>query len=530
MWEWWARARRVAGKPELVASYKLLAVATVDATAQTLFELPDQWERLIDALGDLNRTPAFESVLRAMRDRATLATIELEYVDVDFRDEYVNHYATTYRPLPNRCRRLHFFAKDTGDGEKDRYLGYCVLRPLRMRPVGRTVIAPPDELRQYVACRCTSTVRPRGQRLSVEGFPFMEQDSQLGVCAHASVWMVALYHHLTNHTPRRVISDVATGAASFPEVYRVTPSEGMSEMQLAIALRQLELPAIPYAIDKLPPRESVSKIVCRYLNGHLPVVLATSTHATVIIGYGRNHSGRLFYISSDEGEGPYNVIFDTADARADWKLLLVPMPGRVYISGEVAESRARLIFEGLLRQQRHRALCRRLAGGLRLRSYVTQAGDYKVRMTPQRGVAASVCEELRPVGTSKWIWVTELQDPEIAKGSRECVLGEIVLDATTDELDINPLFAYVLGDSYVWRDADERPDSEPRGYTGPYLSGTAVHDAPSGRLPEPEPEPGREHGQVAEDAIGTQLVRRPPPGAISVVEKMRRRFGVGKRD
>src|ERR1700694_4343167 len=145
----------------------------------TFFELPAEEPQLRAAIADLDRTPALNSVLEEVEGRATLAMIEPEYVDLDFRDEYVHHYASTYQAPSSRCRRLHFFAAEE---RSDRYLGYCVLRPVRAHPTGRTVIAPPDALLPYVSCICTSVVRPHGRRLGVEGFPYMEQESQLGVC------------------------------------------------------------------------------------------------------------------------------------------------------------------------------------------------------------------------------------------------------------------------------------------------------------------------------------------------------------
>jgi hypothetical protein len=440
----------------------------------SLFELPKEWSELKAAIDDLDQTSALSSILGTMRHQATLAMIEHEYIDQDFRDEYVNHYATTYRPLPNRCRRLHFFAtEDSGD----RYLGYCVLRPVRAHPTCRTVISPPEGLLPYISCLCTSTVRPYGQRLRVTGFPFMEQDSQFGVCAHASVWMVALYHNLTNHTPRRVVSDVALGAALHPERFRVTPSGGLSETQVAVALDRLGLGPIYYSVVGLSD-EDISTIVCRYLNSHLPVVLITHGHATVLIGYGRDRDGGLFYIRSDEGRGPYDVIDATDDPLGAWHFLFVPTPGRIYLKGEAAEAVARQIFEGLLRQDDLKALHRRLRGGLRLRSYVTQAGDYKVR-APERGVTPAIYSTQRFVGTSNWIWVVELQDPILAPHSRCCVLGEIAIDATCDPFDSNPLFGYLAGGSYIWHDGRKLPIRGDGQNTTPHLSATAIHDAPS---------------------------------------------------
>jgi hypothetical protein len=447
-----------------------------EISAPDLFQLPAEWEDLEQALGDLDRTDALKSVLEAMRQRATLAMLEYDYIDRDFRDEYINYYATIYRTLPNRCRRLHFFSAEDGS---DRYLGYCVLRPIRSRPVCRTVIAPPDDLAPYISCLTTSTVRPHGSRLRVVGFPFMEQDAQYGVCAHASIWMAALYHHLTNQTPRRFLSDVAKGAAARPELFRVTPSGGLSEDQVGAAFAHVGLPVIPYALNQLPAGESVSQIACRYLNSRLPVVLTTADHVTVLIGYGRDRSGRLFYIRSDEGEGPYVRIYASDDPLGAWNFLLVPVPDAIYLSGESAEADARRIFRGLLRQPEHAVLNQRMPDDLRLRTYVTQAGDYKIR-AQDRGFPDSIQNVQRFVKTSHWIWVVELQDPALAEQTRRCVLGEIAIDATSDPLDTDPLFGYLPGEVYVWFDGRELPTRTHTEDAGRYLSATAVHDAPSG--------------------------------------------------
>jgi len=177
------------------------------------------------------------------------------------------------------------------------------------------------------------------------------------------------------------------------------------------------------------------------------------------------------------------VVYDSDDPLGDWNFLFVPTPGRIYLSGEVAEDTARVIFHGLLRQSDLANVHKRLATPLRLRTYATQAGDYKVRLS-ERGVPLIVSQRLRFVGTSNWVWVVELQDPALA-GSRRCVLGEIVIDATCDQTDANPLFGYVLGDSYVWDDGRELPVRNPGDDSTPYFSGTAIHDAPSARLPTP---------------------------------------------
>ena len=89
---------------------------------------------------------------------------------------------------------------------------------------------------------------------------------------------------------------------------------------------------------------------------------------------------------------------------------------------------------------------------------------------------------------SHWVWVVELQDRDLAAEGRRCVLGEVVIDATSDDQWPNPLFANLPGLLIRWPslgDATEEAETEP--LAQPYLTGCALHDpqvvvedAPSG--------------------------------------------------
>ena len=90
------------------------------------------------------------------RESPTRALLESGYIDEDYRDEYINFYAKTYRELPLRCERLHFFKGI------EEYLGYIVLRPIIGRPVCRTMLRPPARLDAHVSCTATYSTTPWG--------------------------------------------------------------------------------------------------------------------------------------------------------------------------------------------------------------------------------------------------------------------------------------------------------------------------------------------------------------------------------
>ena len=442
------------------------------------YRLPAEWSELERALRHLDRTHPLSATLGlAKQHGAALAFLEPDYIDEDYRDEYVSFYASVFRQIEERTTRIHFF-REPGAERRPRYIGFSVLRPIRTRPVGRTFLEPPAELLPHISCTARAVAHPYGQRLGVRAFPFMEQDARLGVCAHAGMWMVALYHHLVHDSPRRHMSDIIRAAEARLEPWRSIPSAGMSDEQVGVALTQLGFQLRTYAVRQPPRGQTIHQVVCRYLNSRLPVILTTKRHLTVLIGYGRDPNGRLFFIQTDESETPYQRVYDDHDPLGRWDLLFVPLPGRIYLSGETSEPIAQGLFNALLRRPEHAAL-RRLQDRrrLRLRSYVARAGRYKSRLR-ERGVPDDAASGHFFISTSNWVWVVELQDRKLARQGRRCVLGEIAIDATSDAFDPNPLLGHLPGRAYHWIDPRQHPTERRIGSYDAYLTGAAIHDPP----------------------------------------------------
>ena len=385
---------------------------------------------------------------------ASHAIREGDYIDADYRDEFANFYASTYPPFPDRCERLHFL-----NSTEHRYLGYAVIRPVPERPVCRTMLAPPADLKDFVSCVTASKARPYGRELRATGFPFIGQDRQYGVCAHASIWMSALYHHLAHRRDRYHLSDLVRAAGGHQEADRLIPSSGLTTAQMASVFRAIRLPALYYDMRRLPKNEDRASIVCRYLNSRLPVVLATASenavagHATALIGYRRDDEGFTF-IRHDDAVGPYQsnprVSLDDRAKPGNWKGLLIPLPGRIYLPGESAEERGRIFLRTLLgeREDLQPLLAAWDKDDLRLRSYVTEAGDFKAALHG-RGLAEDLVGDLRRTGMSHWVWVVELHE-RAREESRDSVVAEVIIDATSDREKPRILAAYLPGVFMRW--------------------------------------------------------------------------------
>lgn len=145
-------------------------------------ELPNGWNWLDERYRSLKPAKQLDWVFGHVRDRATHALFEHEYIDADYRNEYANFYVKVFERLPDRCERLHFWENET-------YLGFCSIRPIAGAPVGRSALLPKADDLTNVACLASSTSHPYGHTLRVAAFPFISQDRRYGRCAHAVIWI-----------------------------------------------------------------------------------------------------------------------------------------------------------------------------------------------------------------------------------------------------------------------------------------------------------------------------------------------------
>jgi hypothetical protein len=193
----------------------------------------------------------------------------------------------------------------------------------------------------------------------------------------------------------------------------------------------------------------------------------------VLIGYG-HHGDDLFFIRSDDNLGPYERVdqFNGPNDRLkDWKMLLVPLPARVHVPGEMAELVAIKTFlqeAGAtpelvpLRQQL-------TSGELRVRTYVVEAAEYKKRLgfrQPSPGTAVVNHHRFTPAAV--WVWITEFQRRD--KPRREGVIAEVAVDATSHRSRPTPQFANLPGRCVAWLPGEHLPRARAVSTQEPYGS------------------------------------------------------------
>lgn len=427
---------------------------------------------------------------------AVVLVVETRYLDLDYRSEYSAFYSRAFDSYEDSTRRLHFFAHpfekdevwDLSKTAKDSYLGYIILRPQVKAVVGRTMLKPPNTLRNSVRTGVNENVTFFGQRLEVKAVPFMQQDARLGSCAHVALWMChySAFRHRSDRTVgRRPIAQFSSAVNPALGIGRILPSSGLTLHQISDILGQFGLPPLYYEVASLNDEDrphgdgwlrqrnnndaQVSRVCCRYLNSGLPVIAVIQhcrggrdetvafqdgpLHAVVVCGYRRvDNSVRL--VANDDRRGPYLEFTSVTDDFDEpwkehylWEHVLAPLPEKLWLSGEAAEragteqlveaARA-AVEEGIGAAQMIVDLF--TGGHLSFRTYAITGNRFKERIA-ETTQDPKVLRRYREARFPHFMWVVEaidrrIRDETIAGTVREeCVYGEIIYDATSDDRD-----------------------------------------------------------------------------------------------
>ena len=165
--------------------------------------------------------------------------MEYDYVDKDYRSTLYNFYAKKGRPYRADCVRLHFFDEQVvfegrpSDESSERalgdhYYGYMVLRPTMRTTLGRSVLSPDIRVGAHGrAIQARHYVHLLGHRLSVWGFPSMDQHVDIAACAHVACWAI-LRHYSESYSQYReyLVYEIAKLATGF-EPGGISPSRGL---------------------------------------------------------------------------------------------------------------------------------------------------------------------------------------------------------------------------------------------------------------------------------------------------------------
>jgi hypothetical protein len=441
------------------------------------------------------------------------AVLENDYICKDHRNLHSNFLSKKFHSNSGHCMRLHFFDKDIfasgGDGDpievllsrtdiNDAYIGYSVIRPGGRRVLGRTVLNPAKIGRGvengYFALSAKFSVHIAGRQLDLVGFPWMSQDTEALVCAHATLWGVCRYlsqrYNVYKETyPYDFIKVTSTNLG------RTVPYRGMnwsdySEILSGFGCHPLVLREVNTAADGFQE-------VYSYIESGFPVLASTGSHVLTLIGHTLKRDrtplvkGGLIdtscfvdsLIVADDNALPYQrlkwespddeygAIYRKKDSNGnpdrstdltirDIKNCVVPLAEKVFLPARFARialirlletfaANEPVIKELLAREQ------------LVVRQFVTSGAAIKTAARERfLSTGARLFTRLVQLPLPHFVWVMELSSLEGYRANA-CV-GEIVVDATANEHDIvAPLFMRIQAKLVVGVNYEEEEGETP---------------------------------------------------------------------
>lgn len=426
-------------------------------------------------------------ISHAMAASSSRLVIENDYTDFIWRDEYASFYAGLFRDYGSACRRIHFFDSTAKtvvsmleDGEATKYRGFSVLRPTIAGIVGRTVLESPGKEEVGICIPCHGNFRTHllGRPLSVKGFPFIQQDTQVMRCAQACLLMSMLFLQHTSSEALSLpheISQVAT--REFIQLGRPFPSVGLLPSEINHFLSRVGYGPLRY--DN-PPRDEFGfdeLAFVPYLQSGIPTLLLSDNHAVVAIGFNlgqeRKSTGLIASISDfvtsiivhDDGRSPYKNIprsplgrpseDESHDAEVTafndlsvLKSFIIPCPKKMYLRASLASSLVKAMLEQPLFQACVAARAAQrcpgaqvftdiMSGGgttgdcIVISSKLMKAEFFKSLCLARRPLLDSVLfDHYMEMRMPRLIWLVEITSSRYLFDGSRSIFGELILDAT----------------------------------------------------------------------------------------------------
>jgi hypothetical protein len=490
-------------------------------------DTPQRWTDLETFLGSGQSNQLITTnLVRHLRELgARAALIDDDYIDRDFSEAFSAYYAKTFKRHSKVCRRVLLFACELDflaaatideaarrlEGVNDEsFLGFIVLRPISKSPVSQAILRAPTApagYERHLLVKAKYTAHILGAELSVDAVPMTQQDSRVGACAQASIWVSARHIHARHRGPwlsTVSITDAAI-ARSESQVNSTLPagSEFLTVNNTVAAFRAAGREPLIYAANvdgagnflwgNLRPRE----IINRYVDSGIPVSVWVKfpqtqiAHSVVVTGQVLapkappvlpSRPTRAEYCSAflmnDDQQGPNlrlpavasctvgDVQHNVEDSTI---VLIIPLPSKVYLPAETAETLAWAILDNYVADWgSHKT---RNAGGLGssealgdgvaaahgantivARTYLTYGWKYKHRAI-RNDLDESVKQIVRDLDVPRYVYVTEFsltsQLDDKALADRR-IIAHAVVDATAKHHDYESILLFHAPGICLW--------------------------------------------------------------------------------
>ncbi|WP_441232753.1 hypothetical protein [Bradyrhizobium sp. 1200_D9_N1_1] len=484
------------------------------------------WTDLESFLGAGQGNPHITAnIIRHLRElNALSALVDDDYIDRDFSEAFSAYYAKTFKRHSKVCKRILFFSCDLGalasqnmeaaarhlEALNEHFLGFIVLRPITKAPVSQAILKPPPApagYERHLLVKAKYTAHILGAELSVEAVPMTQQDSRVGACAQASIWVSARHIHARHRGPWLSTVSITDAAIvrSESQINSTLPagSEFLTVNNTVSALRAAGREPLIYAasVDSkgslqwgaLRPRE----IINRYVDSGIPVSVWLASpgdlisHSIVATGQvlSPNAPGALptrptraeycaAYLVNDDQRGsnlrlsttPGGSIAEVSRNVLDnTVVLIIPLPSKVYLPAETAETIAWAMIDlyandwsshkganagklGASEALGDQVIAAISSNTLVARTYLTYGWKYKHRAI-RNNLSEHVKKIVRGLDVPRYVYVTEFSLTSQLDGRplpKRRILAHVVVDATAKHHDFEAALLFHAPGLCLW--------------------------------------------------------------------------------
>jgi len=464
----------------------------------------DSWGKVKDSTSGKLTDWGVSKLREGLDDYVKTVLVEMPYVCEDYGSLHRHFYGRKFRERPSKCVRLHFFNKQLSERDillsdaSENYIGFSVIEPLARRCIGRTIIDPAKighDLRQVHLLTTVFNNRIGGLLYRCQGFPYRTQSNEATVCAHVTMWAVCRFlstkfRAYRKHLPFELIEMAGRRNG------RVVPHHGLSYADYSEMLDRFGChPVIVsnHGLGDSPFSDSnreitnekeyaqfLKNLYC-YIESGFPLIATFGGHVVSIVGHvsldndqaklraepcdAPIHASVLVdeYVVMDDNFFPYQIIQRSASLPPNYprnlrqlRGFVVPLPDQVYLRPQDVDN----FIVRLMKKQAYERIIDSALADLRqtepivYRPFLTTGVSFKQfkhkRLMDTPGDLAIRLQLV--LSLPRFIWCVELSTPSLREEDR--AFGEILLDATAGESDLEPIFVRI-GSEIIRSKADD---------------------------------------------------------------------------
>lgn len=422
----------------------------------------NDYEKLMDIIDE---THIDENVIFLLKKyigtRCDVLLIEFPYYEKDYLSTYYSFYAKQHTDHSKVCFRVHFFGKLDEVDKKREYYGYIALREgIKDSKIGKTYLSPKllieDDQDAYLMLDNFSA-NLYGEKIWINAFPWMKQETDISVCAHVAMWSILRYYGNRYKGHRdTVMGEIVEMVQN--DKGRKIPSRGLSPDQIVNTLDLYNFSPVLLGDEYHKLHYFVNEIIA-YIESGIPIVATMNRkrHAITLFGHGKVdyskldgdieglkepnsniilHSSLITTVYAvDDNHFPYRQIdpdIPISDSNIDYALseinyVIVPYCHKVLLGFNE-------IYEKFMEMSSRKIM--KLEGTQVCRIYLTSSNSFKEKTKKNTLMNKELKEYILLMDMPRFIWCMDLSTVEECKNG--LISARVIADSTVGTQDDNP--------------------------------------------------------------------------------------------